>query len=241
MTLKPEKTVRDFFGRPGIKTGNGVRKKPEHCRPKRRTPEQEKELCGLYIAGATLQDIATELGVSRERIRQILARNGVRREHTHRHGLRTIRQVPAEHRGDRIHETAWRRNAPQRADMVDVVRALALGLGRPPIRREVLEAVGWKSKDNIKLCALWADRRGGIGITGRGQCQKAWAALYGEAGVPIPPKMSGKTDRYDWKRMVERHRAWWAGKSPEDKRAHGQKIQAAKRAKQLQRDYDWSV
>lgn len=60
-----------------------------------RTPERDAAICAAYLSGRSLEDVGQEFKVTRERIRQILARDG----HEDRHqGFLTPRRVAARDR-----------------------------------------------------------------------------------------------------------------------------------------------
>ena len=100
------------------------------------------ELAALYRAGATMQDIGNELGLSRERIRQLLADVGVYAESRPR-AVPLVMQLRKNHVQERLHSRSWSiQRAHRREWITAAIRAAAVRLGRVPVAEEIAVELG---------------------------------------------------------------------------------------------------
>lgn len=191
-TVPPEQRLRG-------RTPKEPRKAPKKKRVYAARPEEAKqEIAMLYKSGCTMEEIGKELGISRERVRQILASQGVTGK-LHKEWRREAltdadsRIFQAMHIKKEKREIVSMMRQGYRERLVSrVVAELAEDLGRPPVYSEVSEALG-------------------LGFGFKPQQVGAYLSSYLSAHVRNGERFEVATDRI-WKRAgVAKRRVGGAG------------------------------
>jgi hypothetical protein len=157
-----------------------------------RVPQRELEIVMLYTGGCDMQEIAKGIGLSRERVRQILSWHGVtgkshkgwRTESLSDPDTRLGRRRTGRDAEGRRTETMMRRGWRERV-LARVIAELAEDLGRAPINAEIARALG--------MSLTWTTPSAAGGFLSAWLCRKpgeSFAALtdraYARAGVAKP-------------------------------------------------------
>lgn len=132
------------------------------------TPGSQERIVAMtvaYLDGTTLEAIGDTWGISRERVRQILKKAGVK---SRRNSTRVYPFDPADkrwqqHRPARIFNTEirrdlWARYKATRRNHIRVLRVLAQELNRTPNARELAAALGDTTNPNITVGKFWTGR-----------------------------------------------------------------------------------
>lgn len=145
---------------------------------------RDAELVALWHSGATMTEIGDAIGMTRERVRQILKRNGI--EGRQRTGwareplANNPRLANAMHvKRERMHDRQATTRRLRYRLTVWVLRDLAADLGRKPSTRELGQAMFWPTRPNPLPWVL-----GYVGAHER--YAETTAALYADAGLGTP-------------------------------------------------------